>query len=223
MVKKKNIVDSSSSDQWIDVSVSLHSDMVHWPGDPPVRIERVHDMDHGDGNNVSIISMGSHTGTHVDAPLHFVRQGRGVDEIPLDTAIGPVRVIEIQDRESVKPEELAQHGILPGERILFKTINSSRGWESDAFIEDFVFISQEAASFLVESGVIVVGNDYLSVGGYKRDGSQVHRLLLAGGIWIIEGLNLSRVSAGKYDMICLPLKLEGGDGGPARVILKPVL
>ena len=223
MMQKKNIIDASSSGQWIDVSVPLRNSMVHWPGDPSVRIERVSDMDHGDSSNLSIISMGSHTGTHVDAPLHFVQQGLGVDEMPLDTAVGPVRIIEIQDRESVKPEELARHGIRRGERILFKTINSSRGWQSDAFIEDFVFISEKAASSLVESGVIVVGIDYLSVGGFKRDGSQVHRVLLEGGIWIIEGLNLSRVSAGKYDMICLPLKLEGGDGAPARVILKPVL
>lgn len=157
----------------------------------------------------------------MDAPLHFVRQGIGIDKLPLNTTVGRARVIEIQDTESIKPEELARHRIRRGERILFKTRNSSRGWQTDTFIEDFVFISKEAARFLAERKVRVVGVDYLSVGGFKRDGIETHRTLLEGGVWIIEGLDLSNVKPGKYDLICLPLKIEQGDGAPARAILRP--
>lgn len=158
----------------------------------------------------------------MDAPLHFIRWGIGIDKMPLDTTLGRARVIEIQDTESIKPEELYQYRIRSGERILFKTRNSLRVWQTDTFIEDFIFISKEAARFLVEHKVRVVGVDYLSVGGFKRDGTETHRTLLEGGVWIIEGLDLSRVKSGKYDLICLPLKLDQGDGAPARAILRSV-
>ena len=158
----------------------------------------------------------------MDAPLHFIRQGIGIDKMPLDTTVGRARVIEIQDTESIKPEELYQYRIRSGERILFKTRNSLRVWQTDTFIEDFVFISKEAARFLVEHKVRVIGVDYLSVGGFKRDGIETHRTLLEGGVWIIEGLDLSRVKPGKYDLICLPLKLDQGNGAPARAILRAV-
>ncbi len=158
----------------------------------------------------------------MDAPLHFIRQGLGIDKMPLDTTVGRARVIEIHDSESIKPEELYQYRIRSGERILFKTRNSLRVWQTDTFIEDFVSISKEAARFLVEHKVRVIGVDYLSVGGFKRGGTETHRALLKGGVWIIEGLDLSRVKPGKYDLICLPLKLDQGDGAPARAILRAV-
>ena len=208
--------------QWIDISVTLRDSMVHWPSDPPVRIVRAHDMERGDTTNLSTISISLHTGTHMDAPLHFIRQGIGIDKLPLNTTVGRARVIEIQDTESIKIEELLQHQIIRGERILFKTRNSSRVWQADNFIEDFVYISKDAARFLVERKVKVVGIDYLSVGGFKYDSVETHQTLLEGGVWIIEGLNLSFVSPGKYDLICLPLKVEQGDGAPARAILRPV-
>lgn len=213
---------SPASSEWIDASIPLRNAMVHWPSDPPIRIERLLDMERGDANNLSTISMSSHAGTHMDAPLHFIRQGIGIDKMPLDTTVGRVRVIEIHDSESIKPEELASHRIRRGERILFKTRNSSCCWQTDTFVEDFVFISKEAACFLARRGVRVVGIDYLSVGGFKRDGVETHQILLEGGVWIIEGLDLSRVRQGKYDLICLPLRLDQGDGAPARAILRPV-
>lgn len=179
-------------------------------------------MERGDASNLSAISMGSHTGTHMDAPLHFIRGGKGIDKMPLDATVGRARVIEIHDAESIKPEELAHHRIRRGERILFKTQNSLRGWKAKSFIEDFVFISKEAACFLRDRGVRVVGVDYLSVGGFKKDGIETHKTLLEAGIWIIEGLNLLGVKRGKYDLICLPLKLDEGDGAPARAILRPI-
>ena len=208
--------------QWIDISVPLHDAMVHWPDDPPVSIKRVQEMEHGDTANLSIITMGAHTGTHMDAPAHFIQQGEGVDKMPLDTTIGRARVIDINDPESIKPEELLSHQIRRGERILFKTRNSSYVWRNDEFAEDFVFISDEAARFLAESCVRTVGVDYLSVGSFKRGGSHVHKILLGAGIWIIEGLDLSQVSAGNYELICLPLKLKEGDGAPARAILRRI-
>ncbi|OGN90508.1 MAG: arylformamidase [Chloroflexi bacterium RBG_13_48_17] len=208
--------------RWIDITVPLRHAMVHWPGDPPVEIVRIRDLDRGDGNTISQINMGSHTGTHMDAPAHFLRRGIGIDKMPLDATVGRARVIEILDAESIKPEELIGHKIRRGERILFKTCHAARVWQTNEFVKDFVFISAEAADFLVERGVKAVGVDYLSVGGFKRDGSRVHRTLLRGGIWIIEGLDLSRVRPGRYNLICLPLKIDRGDGAPARAILRPV-
>jgi arylformamidase len=207
---------------WIDVSVPLRSGMVHWPDNPPVRIERMLDIDCGDVANVSKISMGSHTGTHMDAPLHFVGEGKGLDEMPLDATIGRARVIETDDPESVKPCDLRRHGISSGERVLFKTRNSTRAWRTDAFVEDFVYISQEAARYLAAWQIRTVGIDYLSVGGFLRDGVETHRALLEAGIWVIEGLDLSRVEPGEYDLICLPLKVERGDGAPARAVLREI-
>ena len=208
--------------EWIDVSVPLRTGMVHWPDNPPVRIERMLDIEHGHAANVSTISMGSHTGTHMDAPLHFVRGGKGLDEMPLDAVIGRARVIEVHDPESVNPYDLRPHEIRSGERILFKTRNSARVWWKDAFSEDFVYISKEAARYLAACAVRTVGIDYLSVGGFLRDGVETHQALLEAGIWIIEGLDLSRVEPGEYELICLPLKVERSDGAPARAILKAI-
>ena len=207
---------------WIDISVPLKSGMVHWPGDPGVKIERVRDVEKGDRNTLSEVCMGAHTGTHMDAPLHFVRGGAGIDQLPLDVAMGRARVIEIEDGESIKVEELQKHDIRRDERILFKTRNSSHVWREADFVEDFVYMSIEAARLLVERGVSLIGVDYLSVGGYKKDGSEVHQTLLQAGIWLIEGLDLSKVSAGEYDLVCLPLKIVDGDGAPARAVVKPL-
>jgi arylformamidase len=140
--------------------------------------------------------------------------------MPLDATIGPARVIQIRAEESITPAELKPYRIRRGERILFKTRNSARVWKTDEFDEDFVYISKEAAQNLAELGVRTVGVDYLSVGGFRRDGVETHRALLGAGIWIIEGLNLSGVKPGKYELLCLPLKVLGGDGAPARAILK---
>jgi arylformamidase len=205
---------------WVDVSVPLRSGMVHWPDNPPVRIERMLDIERGDVANVSTISLGSHTGTHMDAPIHFVRGGEGMDRMPLDATMGLARVIEIQDPTSIKPDELDPHGIGRGDRVLFKTRNSSLAWWTRDFIEDFVYVSQEAARYLAERGVRTVGVDYLSVGGFYSDGVETHRALLGAGIWVIEGLDLSGVEPGEHELICLPLKVEGGDGAPARALLR---
>lgn len=205
---------------WIDISVTLRTGMVHWPGDRPFLIERTQDLARGDDMNLSAISLGSHSGTHIDAPLHFIPTGKSVPEMPFDAVIGPARVLEIADPESVKPEELAPHDIRSGERILFKTRNSERCWKTDSFIEDFVSISPGAAHFLAEKGVRAVGIDYLSVGAYGKNGGETHRILLESGAWIIESLDLSGVEPGEYELICLPLKVLNSEGAPARAVLR---
>jgi arylformamidase len=207
---------------WIDISVVLRGGMVHWPDNPPVRIERQLDMDRGDAANVSVISMGSHTGTHMDAPLHFIPAGKGLDEMELTATIGPARVIAIHDESAVRVSELEDKDIRAGDRVLFKTRNSGSAWSSDSFIEDFVYISAEAAGYLASKRVRTVGIDYLSVGGFERDGAETHQALLGAGIWVIEGLDLSSVDPGDYELICLPLKVLRSDGAPARAILRPL-
>jgi arylformamidase len=206
---------------WIDISVTLRTGMVNWPGDPAARISHALDMERGDPCTVSLLELGAHTGTHMDAPAHFVRGGVGIDALPLDTAIGSARVIAIQDPESIKPEELRRHRLRRGERILFKTGNSARCWDKDSFVEDFVYISAPAARYLAERQVRLVGVDYLSVGGFRADGVETHQALLQAGIWIIEGLNLKRVRPGRVQLVCLPLKSSGADGAPCRAILRP--
>jgi arylformamidase len=206
--------------EWVDISVTIKPGMVRWPGDPEIRKEPFRAMERGDVCNVSSLAFGSHTGTHMDAPLHFIRNGRTLDKMPLDATIGPCRVIEIKDRESVKVEEIADRRIKRGERILFKTRNSGRCWKTDIFDEDFVYISREAAEFLAEKRIRTVGIDYLSVGGFRKDGVETHHALLGAGIWIIEGLNLSKIKPGKYELNCLPIKILGSDGAPARALLR---
>ncbi len=209
------------TDEWIDITVPLRTGMVHWPGDPEIRIDRVQDVSHGDVSNVSLISLGTHTGTHMDPPLHYIPGGASLDQMPLSTSIGPARVIDIQDPRSIEPWELVAADIQANERVLFKTRNSARCWKTDAFVEDFVSISLEAAEYLATTGLRLVGVDYLSVGPFQGDvGVDVHRTLLNAGIWILEGLDLSRVQPGHYELVCLPLRIADGDGSPARAALR---
>lgn len=206
---------------WVDVTAPLHSGMVHWPDNPPVKIERMLDISKGDNANVSELSMGSHTGTHMDAPVHFINDGIALDKMDLGATIGRARVIAVEDDESIKPDALSGQDIGDGDRIIFKTRNSTAQWWSQPFKEDFVYLTHEAAQLLAERGVRTVGVDYLSVGGYKRDGAETHRALLGAGIWIIEGLRLNDIEPGEYELICLPLLVTGADGAPSRALLRP--
>jgi len=207
---------------WIDVSVTVRDGMPHWPGDPPVVMERAKDIGRGDDCNVSHLAMGVHSGTHMDGPLHFIHEAPGLDAMPLSATMGEARVVEIADREQITAEELGEHQLRAGERILFRTVNSARCWQADTFVEDFVHISEGAALHLADVGVQTVGVDYLSVAGFRADGVKIHRILLGAGIWIIEGLDLSAAPAGRYEMICLPVKLRDSDGAPARALLRPI-
>jgi len=208
------------ANDWIDISVTLSDGMVHWPGDPPVVVRRIQDLEAGAPANLTHIDMCAHTGTHVDAPLHFVKGGQGVDEMPLDAGIGPCRVVEILDRESVAADDLRPFAPCPGERLLVKTRNSRRRWERETFDPGFVHLRVEAAEFLAERGIRTLGVDYLSVGGYEGDRGETHSVLLQAGVWIIEGLNLGAVMPGEYELVCLPLRLLGADGAPARAAVR---
>ena len=205
---------------WIDVTVPVRSGMVHWPGDPAFHIERIQDQLKGDVCTVSQVRMGVHTGTHMDAPLHFLKDGISIDQIPLDAVIGPARVIPIQDRTAIRREELEKHEIEARGRVLFKTANSDHLWSKDEFDEGFIYIAHDGAEYLAERGVTTVGVDYLSVGGFSKDAVETHETLLGAGIWVIEGLDLSGVEPGLYELICLPLKLMGAEGSPARAVLR---
>ncbi|HTL70802.1 MAG TPA: cyclase family protein, partial [Candidatus Eisenbacteria bacterium] len=189
-------------------------------GDPEVRIDKTSDLAKGGAANVSRIRMGSHTGTHMDAPLHFIRGAKGLDRMPLSATMGPARDIRILDPEVIRPAELIPHRIRRGERILFKTRNSPRCWKRRGFVKDFVYLSRTSASYLAALGVRAVGIDYLSVGGFSKDGHETHFALLKAGIWIIEGLDLTHVKPGRYELACLPLKILKSDGAPARAALR---
>ena len=205
--------------KWIDISVPVNEGMPHWPGEPPVHVERSADMAQGTEANVTHISMSAHTGTHMDAPLHFISSGTPIDAVSLDAVIGPARVLEIAHPRMIPLEELKTMGVQPGERILFKTRNSRESWFEKPFDRNFVYLTEEGAAYLVDNQTRMVGIDYLSVGEYEK-GAETHRLLLAGGVWIIEGLFLSDVEPGEYDFVCLPLRLQGADGAPARALLR---
>ena len=208
-----------SAPTWIDVSVPVRSGMVHWPDNPPIELVRTMDMARGDPATVSRLSLGVHSGTHVDAPVHFVAGGGGVDAIPLDRLLGEARVVEVSDGPSIGATQLRVVDPRPGERLLFKTRNSARCWTADRFLPDFVHLSVEAAALLAERQVRTVGIDYLSIAGME-EGVPTHVALLEKGICIIEGLDLSSVQPGSYELICLPLRLAGADGAPARVLLR---
>ena len=210
------------SNNWIDISLTIQPGMPYWPDNPAVSVEPSQCLAHGDVCNVSKMTLGTHTGTHVDGINHFIKGGMGVDKMPLDAGIGRARVIEIKDPKQITVAEIEPHDIQQGERILFKTQNSDRALKSDSFIEDFVHISTEAANYLAEKKVRTVGVDYLSVGGYQGNVIEVHHALLGSGIWAVEGLDLSQVEPGEYELICLPIKLKDGDGGLARAILRPI-
>ncbi len=211
----------AKKNSWIDVSVPLHNAMHGWPGNPPTFVTMHACTAKGDVCNVSAINFSSHTGTHMDAPLHFLHGHKTMDDLPWDAVIGPARLVEIKDKEAIKPAELKKLKLKKGERLLFKTRNSAVSWKKPEFDKDFVYISKEGAQYLVDCGVQTVGVDYLSVGGFYKDGIETHHILLGAEVWIIEGLDFSKVKPGNYDLNCLPIKFDKGDGAPSRCLIRP--
>lgn len=205
---------------WIDISVPLRPGMVVWPGDAPFARTDILRIADGGACNLSQISSTAHIGTHLDAPRHFLENAAGIESLPLDAVIGPARVIAIHDPEAIHVAELEPHGIAQGERVLFKTRNSEVCWNTDHFQSKFIYIPPETAQYLVGRGIRTVGIDYLSVDAFDAPGAPTHRILLKAGVWIIEGLMLGHVEPGRYEFVCLPLKIIGGDGAPARAALR---
>ncbi len=207
--------------QIYDVTLGITSGMPVWPGDPAVTLERVKKIEEGSNANVSHLDIGVHTGTHVDAPVHFIPGQYGIDQVSLDILIGPVLVVEApQDIDQINAQVVEQAAIPQNTtRVVFKTRNSifwARG--EKVFQPTFCGIEVDGAQALVDKGVKLVGIDYLSVAPYKRS-RPTHEVLLGAKMVVIEGLDLSRVGPGLYQLYCLPLKLVGCDGAPARTIL----
>jgi arylformamidase len=204
---------------WVDVSVPIHSGMVTFPGNPEVALERVQSLERGDEATLSRLALGLHTGTHVDAPSHFIPQGAAVDALPIEALVGPARVIEVRDPRAVTAEELALNDFARGERVLFKTANSPRCWQTPTFVSDYVALSPSGARLLAALGVRTVGIDYLSIAAMDQ-GREVHRILLSAGVCIIEGLDMTQAAPGTCDLFCFPLRIAGAEGAPARVWLR---
>ncbi|HXT64805.1 MAG TPA: cyclase family protein [Pyrinomonadaceae bacterium] len=204
-----------------DVTVPIRAGMPIYEGDPSLNIEPWSALAKGDSANVSYLHLGAHTGTHVDAPAHFIEGASKIDSLPLDVLIGPARVIRVpDDATEIDPEFLRSCDLKDVSRILFHTRNS--GFWNEGFRKDFTHVLPEAAELLVERGVKLVGNDYLSVEKFHSGHHRTHLTLLRNGVVIVEGLNLTGVPPGDYELICLPLKIAdgAGDGAPARVILR---
>jgi len=195
--------------------------MTVWPGDEEVRVERTLDAAQGAPYNLSRVCMGLHAGTHVDAPLHFLPDGADVAAMPPEVGMGPARVVEIPGSPDIDREDIEPLSPREGERIIFKTRNSRRAWWEEPFDPDYAHLNVRAARYLAERGVLLVGMDYLSVGPYGEGAEEVHLALLQAGVWILEGLDLRGVEPGDYELVCLPLRVEKGEGAPARAILRP--
>ncbi|HEY4723154.1 MAG TPA: cyclase family protein [Anaerolineae bacterium] len=203
-----------------DISLTLSNALPVWPGDPPINLYRVLDMSQGDLYTVSRLECGVHTGTHLDAPMHFIRDGRGVDTLDLNVLVGPCEVVYAPDAKVIDAALLDQLHLPAGTtRVLFRTRNSeswARGETS--FQTDFVAIDQSGAEWLVAHGLQLVGIDYLSVAPFTAS-VPTHEVLLQAGVIPIEGLNLSNIEPGEYQLVCLPIKLWNTDGAPVRAIL----
>jgi arylformamidase len=211
---------------WIDVSATL--DPAHTPvyeGDAPMKFDFLKDMRKGDKLTLSAYSLGAHSGTHIDAPMHFIRDGAPVDRVPLEPLIGAVRVIDIPDSvRAIDAAELNRHDWKGAPRVVFRTRSTTRGWMDSAFHRDFAYIAPDAAQLLADAGVLLVGVDYISAEQFGAPAPRTHQILLGRGIPIVEGLDLRPLrggaGGGDYDLIVLPIKVRGHEGAPARAIAR---
>jgi len=213
---------------WYDISVPLKQGMVYFPTDPvPPKIYRMTDRNLGSPVMMSMLEIISHTGTHVDSPLHFIPDGSTISDMPLDATIGPCRVIEIKDKESIKAAELKTKNIKKGDRVLFKTRNSTSSppaYAAAKFSDDYCYLDDDGSDYLKEVGVKLVGIDFITIGSYKRPENimKTHTTLLGAGIYVLEDCALADVPPGEYELLFLPLLMYNGDAGPGRAILRPL-
>jgi len=210
---------------WYDITVLIKQGMIILPIDPLApKIYRYSDVNLGAKVTMTMLEIISHTGTHIDAPLHFIPGGSTITDMPLDATIGPARVIEIKDQHRIKVAELEKHNIKKGERLLFKTRNSPASYEGPKFMEDYVYFDDDAAEYLAAKGVRLVGLDFITIGDFKNEESvnNTHKTFLNAGIYILEDCALGDVPPGDYELVCLPLRLFHGDAAPCRAILRPL-
>jgi arylformamidase len=212
-----------TTEGWVDVSATLDPTATPvYEGDAPMKFEFLKDMRKGDALTLSAYSLGAHSGTHIDAPMHFVRDGASIDRVPLGPLIGPARVIDIPDAvQAINAAELERHEWRGAQRVIFRTRSSVRGWmKSRTFHRDFAYIAADAAQLLADAGVQLVGIDYISAEQFGAPAPRAHQVLLGKGIPIAEGLALADVRAGEYDLIVLPMKVAGHEGAPARAVMR---
>ncbi len=211
------------SNGWVDVTATLDPAATPvYEGDAPMKFDFLKDMRKGDALTLSVYSLGAHSGTHIDAPMHFVRDGASIDRVPLEPLIGPARVIDIPDSvQAIDAAALNRHEWRGAQRVIFRTRSSLRGWmASPIFHRDFAYIAPDAAQLLADAGVQLVGIDYISAEQFGAPAPLTHRILLGKGIPIVEGLMLEGVRAGDYNVIVLPMKVAGHEGAPARAVLQ---
>jgi arylformamidase len=201
-----------------DATLPIRQGMLTFPGDPPFRMSPFFSRTQGDPFNLSLVSMGTHMGTHVDAPAHYLDGGATVDQIPLDVLIGPGVILDMTGRSFVDRRALEESNLDNHVRVLLKTDNGPKLSNSE-FHTDFIQLTEDAAHLLVERKVLLVGIDYLSIEGYENPTAPVHRALLSSGVLVVEGLNLVQIPAGPCEIYCMPLKIAGADGAPARVLI----
>lgn len=206
-----------------DISVPLTPDLPVWPGDPSVERKMLMRLDRGEVANVTYLGMSVHAGTHVDAPLHVIEGASPVEALQMDVLIGPATVVRIGEQHRVITPELLDQCDLPSTvtRVLFHTRNSEL-WNTGEFEEDFTALSPAAASWIVNRGIELVGIDYHSIQLFSDKRPETHLILLHAGVVIVEGLNLAEVPSGEYELLCLPLRLDGAEGAPARAVLLPL-
>lgn len=205
--------------EYIDVTLPIKTGQMHYPADTPCTLKRVLSIADGDKVNLTDLNMSAHTGTHADAPAHFIQGGKTIDEMEISHFIGRAKVLDFSDKEYyIDATDLADKGIEKGDIILLKTHNSARLHEAE-YLTDYVYLTAEAAEYLAEREILTVGIDFLTIDGPDTD-FPAHYALLGAGIVIFEGLNLLDIEAGEYEMVALPIKIAGGDGAPARVLLK---
>lgn len=203
-----------------DISVPIRTGGLVYPGNPAITVALQQAIARGAGANVSELDLGSHTGTHVDAPRHFFDDGAGVDQIPLDVLMGPAAVLVFgEDVRAVGREHLEPHDLAGVDRLLLCTRNSGYLTQDPAFHQDYTYLAPDGAEYLVSRGVRLVGVDYLSIEQFHSGHHRTHLTLLRAGVVIVEGLNLDGILPGTYELCCLPLRIEGCDGAPARAVL----
>jgi len=204
-----------------DISLTIYPGMLVWPGQPQVAMDTVKSIAQGGSSNVSLLHIGTHTATHVDAPRHFIPGAPGIDSIEPEVLLGPARLFQLPEVHHIDRNLLEGLDLKGVERLLFGTRNSGL-LKQRQFEQDYAFISEDAARYLVDMGIKLVGVDYLSVDQYQDKARPAHHTLLRAGVVIVEGLDLTGVPAGDYELLCLPLKIKDGDGAPARVFLREI-
>lgn len=204
----------------LDISLPLHEDMVVWPGDAPFRRTLSRQIARGDGYNLSRIETGAHAGTHVDAPRHFLEAGATIDQMDLTACLGPCRVVAVENRPAIARADLEPLDLLGVERLLIKTSNSMF-YDQNVFVENYAGLTPDAADYLAGlESLRLIGLDYYSVGPFDETQTvAVHRVLLGRKIMLLEGINLKNIGPGDYELVALPLRIEGSDGSPVRAVL----